>query len=529
MSRRKTQEQFEEEVNDKYGDEYAVISEYKSYIELVKFKHVCGEEWEIKPKSFYEYKLHIFCPRCRSLDKSKTDYYKKFYKKYSKDKYEIVEGTFTYGKEDVSIRHKECGRVTTRRASDNLDKFYDERNICTPCLEDKTTKDKLDKVRGKLSKHINYDEFEVISGDTTKFKLRHKVCGEEFYKYRDRIRNKDNKIPCPKCTEEARIKELEIAKQELEERKRIRDDYQDLTGRTFGRLTAIEDIGAYNDLTGWRVWKCVCECGEYTKVPSVWLRNGHTQSCGCYGREVVGVHINGRNYKRTNLVGKRFGKLVVKEAVEHKIEPNYTTWLAECDCGGTRITTQGVLQMGNANSCGCLRRRDITGETFGKLTVLKRNEELTQDKGATYWEYLCECGTVITVKLSAIVYGDRVSCGCVSMSSGEWLVKNELDKHGINYEMEYTYDDLKYKNLLRFDFAIKDARGKVEHLIEFDGKQHYIEVPSFSGSLELTQHRDNLKNEYCEKNNIPLTRIPYYKKEEVSEIVESILKNHTLI
>lgn len=47
----------------------------------------------------------------------------------------------------------------------------------------------------------------------------------------------------------------------------------DLTGQTFGRLTALEPSGAK--------WSCRCECGRTSVVSVGNLRSGHTQSCGC--------------------------------------------------------------------------------------------------------------------------------------------------------------------------------------------------------------------------------------------------------
>ena len=55
----------------------------------------------------------------------------------------------------------------------------------------------------------------------------------------------------------------------------------DLTNQKFGLLTALEPtekrVGSYV------VWKCLCDCGNYTEVPSGYLTIGQTKSCGCLG------------------------------------------------------------------------------------------------------------------------------------------------------------------------------------------------------------------------------------------------------
>lgn len=52
-----------------------------------------------------------------------------------------------------------------------------------------------------------------------------------------------------------------------------------LSGQKFGKLTAIKDVGVNRDRK--RVWECLCDCGNYTRVASKELRSGNTKSCGC--------------------------------------------------------------------------------------------------------------------------------------------------------------------------------------------------------------------------------------------------------
>ena len=59
----------------------------------------------------------------------------------------------------------------------------------------------------------------------------------------------------------------------------------DLTGRKFGRLTAIRREGTSKD--GKALWMCRCECGSITIVKSSLLTSGHTRSCGCLQRETA--------------------------------------------------------------------------------------------------------------------------------------------------------------------------------------------------------------------------------------------------
>ena len=53
----------------------------------------------------------------------------------------------------------------------------------------------------------------------------------------------------------------------------------DRTGQVFGKLTALEQVG--RDALKKVLWRCKCECGNETIVPSGSLATGNTTSCGC--------------------------------------------------------------------------------------------------------------------------------------------------------------------------------------------------------------------------------------------------------
>jgi hypothetical protein len=59
----------------------------------------------------------------------------------------------------------------------------------------------------------------------------------------------------------------------------------DITGRRFGRLTALYRDGYSN---GWQlVWVCRCDCGKTVRVEKNNLLRGRTKSCGCLRRELI--------------------------------------------------------------------------------------------------------------------------------------------------------------------------------------------------------------------------------------------------
>lgn len=59
----------------------------------------------------------------------------------------------------------------------------------------------------------------------------------------------------------------------------------DLTGRRFGRLTV---VGMEKERQGGKImWRCLCDCGNYTSVVGHHLCSGDIVSCGCYLKDIL--------------------------------------------------------------------------------------------------------------------------------------------------------------------------------------------------------------------------------------------------
>lgn len=82
-----------------------------------------------------------------------------------------------------------------------------------------------------------------------------------------------------------------------------------------------------------------------------------------------------------------------------------------------------------------------------------------------------------------------------------------LDQLNIMYEKEKTFDDLKYKHKLRFDYYLP----KYHLCIEFNGVQHYEYVEYFhrdNAHFQQQIYKDGLKEKYCQDNSIYFLEIP---------------------
>ena len=106
-------------------------------------------------------------------------------------------------------------------------------------------------------------------------------------------------------------------------------------------------------------------------------------------------------------------------------------------------------------------------------------------------------------------------------SKGEIAIEQLLENNLFLYSEQYTVyiEQTEYEitqcHPYYFDFAIFKDNKELNYLIEFDGQQHFEykenkDCWNNEENFEKTQIRDNLKNQWCKDNNIPLIRIPYW-------------------
>lgn len=74
----------------------------------------------------------------------------------------------------------------------------------------------------------------------------------------------------------------------------------DITGKKFGRLTALYENGRRGKNI---LWRCKCKCGNEIDAISYNLKNGHTQSCGCLAKEIQSKTHSIHNGSKTRLFG----------------------------------------------------------------------------------------------------------------------------------------------------------------------------------------------------------------------------------
>lgn len=265
-----------------------------------------------------------------------------------------------------------------------------------------------------------------------------------------------------------------------------------------------------------------------------------------------------------NLIGQRFGKLVVIDYADFNISPQgrrRLQWKCHCDCGNDTLAMDNSLRAGYKKSCGCLlhgtdeakrmrdefeklsemdaeklldllnpkcenqkkpiRKRstgvlqDLTNQKFGLWTVLKRGDTRYYKSGgqSVCWVCRCECGTIKTVPGRDLKSGASQSCGCLSSSWLEFHTKQYLIDHSFEFEVQKSYPDLRgiCGALLYYDFLVL-KNNKPFCLIECQGEQHYRPIKKFGGAKKLLKQikNDEIKKSYAKDIlQIPLYEILY--------------------
>ena len=179
-------------------------------------------------------------------------------------------------------------------------------------------------------------------------------------------------------------------------------------------------------------------------------------------------------------------------------------------CGNIyEVTPNDFLRGSRCPYCAGLARK--TDEEFKhEINILVGNEYTFLDSYVNNATKLRvkhnKCGNVYKVIPTNFLSGKRCPF-CTDTPKGELIIIKILDKLGINYEYQKTFDDLKDDRLLSYDFYIPDQNT----LIEYQGKQHYQPIDYFGGETKFKnqQKHDKMKLEYAKEHGYNLIAVPY--------------------
>ena len=109
-----------------------------------------------------------------------------------------------------------------------------------------------------------------------------------------------------------------------------------------------------------------------------------------------------------DLTGQVFGKLTVIKALDER-KNGKIVWQCQCECGSICEVIAGNLITNHTLSCGCMRSPDLTGRRFGMLTVTKKADTYGKrgNKVLPMWECRCDCGKIV-MRYADTLNGDEI-------------------------------------------------------------------------------------------------------------------------
>lgn len=182
----------------------------------------------------------------------------------------------------------------------------------------------------------------------------------------------------------------------------------------------------------------------------------------------------------------------------------------DCGCGRNKTISE-------------IFSKDLIGRKFGKLLVVEQLDGRSKT-GHKLYRCRCDCGNEITLKTNQLSTHHTNSCGCL-VSYCNMRINQFLTKSNIDFKSEYVvYVDNSY---YRFDFYLPGYNLFIEYDGEQHYKPVRFYSQSDNEVLATfarTREHDMAKNLYCEENNINLLRISYLDKDNIELIINSHLQ-----
>ena len=223
-------------------------------------------------------------------------------------------------------------------------------------------------------------------------------------------------------------------------------------------------------------------------------------------------------YKRIDNLSKSRMKLLTYAGSTHAV--------STLQCNICEYTTEISLHTFTSNiqgykcpdkSWGCARcsgKKQKTTEEFSKeIDEIFKGSIVLVGKYvnvATHVSLKCsKCKGTWSTTPSSILRGSQCPICLRSYRDSTELRKivSIFNSLNIEFEREVTFEGLRHKMQLYFDFCIeKDGNY---FIIEFDGQQHFRGWQGCSENLTKNQIRDKIKDDFCRDYNIPLLRLNY--------------------
>lgn len=146
--------------------------------------------------------------------------------------------------------------------------------------------------------------------------------------------------------------------------------------------------------------------------------------------------------KFIDLTGQQFGKwTVLCRGKDHisKSGKSYVMWRCQCACDTVKEVSSRSLRRGRSKSCGCI---EYDSKSLKDLIGLRFGRlvvirETEQHSKSKSWDCLCDCGSIISIQTNSLTSGHTKSCGClVSLVENRDLTDRKIGRLTVIREIE---------------------------------------------------------------------------------------------
>lgn len=189
--------------------------------------------------------------------------------------------------------------------------------------------------------------------------------------------------------------------------------------------------------------------------------------------------------KLIDLTGQTFGNLTVLERdTDPKRKAVY--WICQCTCGNVCSVYAGNLKSHHTTSCGCAKGAGIVGKKIGKLLIIDQDENgLCQCK--------CECGNYCVRTYKSLIQKTAKNACCGSCADA---IRKKTLKAGNTFVAGTMPAKLHSKKTKANKSGVvgvnwDKSRGKWQASIKFKGKKYNLgRFDDFSEAVEVRKEAE---------------------------------------
>ena len=177
MPRKKTHEEFLQDVKNKYGDQYEILGTYENNKKKIEVLHKkCNFRWEVKPNVLLSARNETYCPKCSGKVRKDDEYFKKEVFDLVGNEYSVL-SKYEKTHSKILFKHEKCGNEFYMDAHNFL-----QGNRCPKCQHRSTVKT-TEEFKEEVYELVG-DEYTVVGdyiNNHTGIEMYHSKCCKTYF------------------------------------------------------------------------------------------------------------------------------------------------------------------------------------------------------------------------------------------------------------------------------------------------------------------------------------------------------------